>query len=185
MNLIYYAAKKQNNYVCPYSLMARNCEKHFVGLNRVFLNEQWKRDEERKRPSLNRLTTAEEVRKWIPSIKKDIDYYLRQLSGARKHDYPETKLKEFEEKIEQLEKDHKRFVNKVYQLDPDQKSKGIPWEAKAYVSKRKLQKETTSAAGSSNSSFPKKKKKGIVLNILNVEKNLEESKESAGGNESQ
>lgn len=164
--------------------MARNCEKHFVGLNRVFLDEQWKRDEERKRPSLNRLTTAEEVRKWIPSIKKDIDYYLRQLSGARKHDYTETKLKEFEEKVEQLERDHKRFVNKVYQLDPAQKSKGVPWEAKAYVSKRKLEKETSSATdsssvtSSSSSSSCKKKRKPIVLNILAAEKTAKETEEN-------
>lgn len=154
--------------------MARNCEKHFVGLNRVFLNEQWKRDEERKRPPLSKLTTAEEVRKWIPSIKKDIDYYLRQLSGARKHDYTETKLKEFEDKVEQLERDHKRFVGKVYQLDPTQKIKGIPWEAKVYVSKRKLEKGTGGSSSpsklDSSSSAGKKKKKGIVLHILNAEK---------------
>ena len=165
--------------------MARNCEKHFVGLNRVFLGEQWKRDEERKRPSLNKLTTAEEVRKWIPSIKKDIDYYLRQLSGARKHDYSEAKLKEFEEKVEQLERDHKRFVNKVYQLDPAQKSKGVPWEAKAYVSKRKLEKETSSVADPSSvtsSSSSKKKKKPIILNILTAEKTVKETEENSEDN---
>lgn len=165
--------------------MIRNCEKCFVGLNRVFLGEQWKRDEERKRPSLNKLTTAEEVRKWIPSIKKDIDYYLRQLSGARKHDYSEAKLKEFEEKVEQLERDHKRFVNKVYQLDPAQKSKGVPWEAKAYVSKRKLEKETSSVADPSSvtsSSSSKKKKKPIILNILTAEKTVKETEENSEDN---
>lgn len=154
--------------------MARNCEKHFVGLNRVFLNEQWKREEERTRPLLHTLTTAAEVRKWIPSIKKDMDYCLRQLSGARKHDYQEKKLVEFEQRVVQLEREHKRFVDKVFQLDPTQQ--GVPWEAKAYCSKRKL--NNLSAAGSSNSSIDesgtddvkkKRKRKPIVLNILKNE----------------
>lgn len=152
--------------------MARNCEKHFVGLNRVFLEEQWKRDDELKRPPLHKLTTAAEVRKWIPSIKKEIDYYLRQLSGARKHDYPDLKLKEFEEKVNHLENQHKRFVNKVFQLDPNQK--GIPWEAKAYSSKRKSNEieipKDQEASSSSTVEHTHKKKRKIVLNILKNEK---------------
>jgi len=156
--------------------MARNCEKHFVGLNRVFLEEQWKRDEERKRPPLYQLKTADEVRKWMPSIQKDIEYYLRQLGGARKHDYTETKLKEFEEKVEQLEREHKRFVNKVFELDPSQRAKGVPWQPKGYSSKRKL-KDASSACSSSQlqcqnmvaSPSTKKKRKPIVLNVLKNE----------------
>ena len=158
--------------------MARNCEKHFVGLNRVFLEEQWKREKELERPPLHKLKTAADVRKWIPSIKKDIEYYLRQLSGARKHDYPETKLKEFEEKVEALEKEHKKFVNKVFQLDPNQK--GIPWEAKAYISKRKTSESSTSSS-SITTDAPTKKKKKIVLNVLkNEEQNLPKDRNKDG-----
>ena len=159
--------------------MARNCEKHFVGLNRVFLEEQWKRDEERKRPPLHHLKTAAEVRKWMPTIQKDIEYYLRQLGGARKHDYTETKLKEFEEKVAALEREHKRFVSKVFELDPSQRAKGVPWAPKGYSSKRKL-RETSSVSSSSPSPSPsqhqnetapstKKKRKPIVLNVLKNE----------------
>ena len=159
--------------------MARNCEKHFVGLNRVFLEEQWKREEELKRPPLYKLQTAEEVRKWIPSISKEIDYCLRQLSGARGHDYQESKKKEFEQRVQDLEKERKRFIQKVYQLDPTQKDKGVPWQPKSYVSKRKLESvkddgstsSTTTSEESQNETVPtRKKKKPIVLNILNKEK---------------
>lgn len=40
------------------------------------------------------LQTAAEVRKWIPSIKRDIFYCLRHLSGIR--NYRETKMAEFQ-----------------------------------------------------------------------------------------
>ncbi|XP_057292477.1 uncharacterized protein LOC130621175 [Hydractinia symbiolongicarpus] len=143
--------------------MARNCEKHFVGLNRVFLEEQWKREEDLKRPPLYTLKTADDVRKWIPSIKRDLDYYLRQLSGARKHDYTPAKFDEFEKKVEDLHREHKRFVKKVFELDPSQQ--GVPWEPKGYTSKRKQnQHEETDVQ------IPNTKKKKIVLNILKKEK---------------
>lgn len=161
--------------------MARNCEKHFVGLNRVHLEKQWKREEELTRPPLHTLTTAAEVRKWIPSIKKEMDYCLRQLGGARKHDYQEKKLQEFEERVKHLEREHKRFVAKVFELDPTQQ--GIPWEAKSYVSKRKIEKTSTSetntgsiSCGDSGTNIPptkKLKRKPIVLNILKKEKEKE------------
>ena len=35
-------------------------------------------------------------------------WYLQQLSGARKHRYPDTKMKEFEKKVEELENEYKR-----------------------------------------------------------------------------
>ena len=147
--------------------MSRNSEKHFVGLNRVFLNEQWKRERELKRPPLHKLTTADDVRKWIPSITLDINYYLNQLSGARKHDYPASKFEEFEKKVENLEKEYKYFVKKVFELDPDQK--GIPWEPKGYVSKRKqCDDRSDEKPGCSGS----KKKKPIVLNVLHT-KNID------------
>lgn len=146
--------------------MARNSEKHFVGLNRVFLNEQWDREKEKKRPHLDTLTTAADVRKWIPSIKDELDYCLRQLGGARKHEYPPAKLAEFEERVKRLEKQHKLFVKKVRELDSSQV--GIPWEPRGYVSKRKQEKESEDK---NEGEGPKRKqKKKIVLNILKKEK---------------
>lgn len=154
--------------------MARNCEKHNVGLNRVFLEQQWNREKELKRPPLHTLNTAADVRKWIPSIKKDIEYFLRQLSGARGHDYQRSKYEEFENCVKELEKEYKQFVKKVFELDPNQP--GIPWQPKGYISKRKL-KETSPADNektkgepmepqcSSQSSISPKKRR-IVLNVL-------------------
>eukprot|EP00112_Aurelia_sp_Birch-Aquarium-sp1_P006977 Seg1762.3 transcript_id=Seg1762.3/GoldUCD/mRNA.D3Y31 product="Dedicator of cytokinesis protein 7" protein_id=Seg1762.3/GoldUCD/D3Y31 len=132
--------------------MARNCEKHFVGLNRVFLEEQWKKDKEKKRPHLNALNTVAAVKEWIPSIKKEMNYCLQQLSGVRKHDYADSKIKEFEERVQYLEREHKRFVRKVFQLDPT--TKGVPWEARPYTRKRK--QETTIDGKIEERTFKKK-----------------------------
>lgn len=44
-------------------------------------------------------------------------------------------MKEFERKVEELEKEYKRFVKKVYELDPS--TTGIPWQPRGYTSKRK------------------------------------------------
>ncbi|RMX41189.1 hypothetical protein pdam_00022386 [Pocillopora damicornis] len=63
-----------------------------------------------KKRSLN---SASEVKKWIPGIKKELDYYLDQLSGARKHRYPDTKMKEFEKKVEELENEYKSSQTEV------------------------------------------------------------------------
>lgn len=117
--------------------MARNCEKKLIGLNRLWLEKQQKDELEKnpKRPNLRSLNTASEVKKWIPGIKREIDYCLDQISGARQHRYPDTKIKEFETKVEELEKEYKRFVNKVYKLDPS--TTGVPWQPRGYISKRK------------------------------------------------
>jgi len=91
-----------------------------------------------RRPHLRSLKSAAEVKQWIPGIKREIDYCLDQISGARQHRYPDTKIKEFERKVEELEKEYKRFVNKVYELDPSTKVTGVPWQPRGYVSKRKM-----------------------------------------------
>ncbi|XP_032234717.1 uncharacterized protein LOC5509813 isoform X5 [Nematostella vectensis] len=141
--------------------MARNCEKKLVGLNRMLLEKHQKEEQEKrpKRPSLNTLHSASDVKKWIPGIKQEIGYCLQQLSGARQHKYPDYKIKEFEECVEELEKEYKRFVSKVYQLDPN--TTGIPWQARGYVSKRKLAGSATCGP-----SIPKK----ICTAILDQEK---------------
>ncbi|XP_020631412.1 uncharacterized protein LOC110068375 isoform X2 [Orbicella faveolata] len=116
--------------------MARNCEKKLIGLNRLWLAKQQKEELEKspKRPHLRSLNSATEVKRWIPGIKREMDYYL-DLSGARQHRYPDTKIKEFENKVEELENEYKRFVRKVYELDPS--TTGVPWQPRGYVSKRK------------------------------------------------
>ena len=127
--------------------MSRNSEKHFAGLNRVYLTKQWDQQREGKRPHIDTLTTAVELRKWIPNIKDELDHTLNQLCGVRKHAYTPDKIKEFEQRVKFLQSEHKRFVNKVLKLDPQQV--GIPWEAKGYVSKRQLEGGGNTSGGNS------------------------------------
>ena len=47
------------------------------------------------------LKTADEVSKWIPSIKKEMNYYAQQTSGVR--NYPDHKIVQFNKKIEELQ----------------------------------------------------------------------------------
>ena len=163
--------------------MARNCEKHLVRLNQVYIKQQQERDEERKRPRLQTLNTASEVKDWIPSIKRDMDYYLRQLSGARRHQYPPNKIEEFNLRVKQLEGEYKAFVQKSFKLDPNQK--GVPWKAKGYVSKRKASDGCgssgvvkTNCVGDSNDSWnsgKSKRPRTIKLRILEKEQETKEN----------
>jgi hypothetical protein len=82
----------------------------------------------------SRLHTAAEIRQWIPSIKKEIDFCLRHLSGIR--NYPDYKIKEFQERLAALETEYKRFVAKCKALDPTMP--GVPGDPHPYISKRKL-----------------------------------------------
>ncbi|CAB4003707.1 Hypothetical predicted protein [Paramuricea clavata] len=116
------------------------------------------------------LHSAQEVKKWIPSIKKELDYCLEQLSGARQHQYPERKVKEFEEKVQLLEKEYKRFVQKVFELDPQ--TSGIPWQPRGYVSKRKAAEMSTDK-GNVQSKVEQITKKKICTPLMDKERKQE------------
>jgi len=117
--------------------MARNSEKNLTVLNRLYLQREAEKNKKEKRPPLSRLDTAEEIRKWIPSIKQEINFCLRHLSGIR--NYPEYKIREFKERLGSLEKEYKRFVSKCSALDPDTTIFSTPGDPHAYISKRKIQ----------------------------------------------
>ena len=121
--------------------MARNAEKNLCGLNRYVLakREEGKSAKKTARPSVKSLTSAEEAKKWIPNIKKEIDYCLRQIECATRRNYSDQMVKEFEERVERLEKEHWRFVHKVQELDPS--TVGVPWQGRKYTTKR-LQPQT-------------------------------------------
>lgn len=121
--------------------MARNAEKNLCGLNRYVLakREEGKSAEKTARPSVKSLTSAEEAKKWIPNIKKEIDYCLRQIECATRRNYSDQMVKEFEERVERLEKEHWLFVHKVQELDPA--TVGVPWQGRGYTTKR-LQPQT-------------------------------------------
>ncbi|XP_063440987.1 uncharacterized protein LOC134721728 isoform X2 [Mytilus trossulus] len=84
---------------------------------------------------MDEINTAEDIRYWIPSIKDDIDFCLKQSQVPC---YPEAKIKEFNLKIDHLQRQYKAFVWKLRKLDPGVKQ--IPWIERGYTTgqKRKL-----------------------------------------------
>ena len=59
--------------------MARNEEKQISELNRFVIAKENDQFRQRKRPALDRLDSAEAIRRWIPDIKRDIDYFIQQI----------------------------------------------------------------------------------------------------------
>ncbi|XP_067453559.1 uncharacterized protein si:dkey-86e18.1 isoform X1 [Thunnus thynnus] len=115
--------------------MARNEEKQQGRLNRLWLQKEREegrlKDVNERRPKLSTLNSASSVKKWIPSIKNEIEYYLQQSQLSH---YPERKIAEFQLHIEALEKEYKSFIAKLRVLDPSCKHK--PWTPRAYCKRR-------------------------------------------------
>ncbi|XP_054645702.1 uncharacterized protein si:dkey-86e18.1 isoform X2 [Dunckerocampus dactyliophorus] len=86
------------------------------------------------------LNSASSVKKWIPSIMKEMEYYLQQSQLTH---YPERKIAEFQLNIEALEKEYKRFITKLRVLDPTCKHK--PWTPRAYCKRRAAKEESTTS----------------------------------------
>ncbi|XP_072555529.1 uncharacterized protein [Paramormyrops kingsleyae] len=114
-------------------IMARNEEKQFGKLNRLWLQKE--KEEGRikvpDRPKLSSLNTAASVKKWIPSIKNEMEYYLQQSQLSH---YPERKIAEFHKRIQDLEREYKLHVRKLRTLDPTYRHH--PWTPRAYTKKR-------------------------------------------------
>ncbi|TTF11758.1 Ankyrin-2 [Bagarius yarrelli] len=87
------------------------------------------------------LNSVAAVKKWIPSIKNEIEYYLQQSQLSH---YPERKITEFQQQIEQLEKEYKAYINKLHYLDPSCKHR--PWSPRAYTKRRSDSKSHQCAA---------------------------------------
>ncbi|KAM9324645.1 uncharacterized protein PAF06_000718 [Gastrophryne carolinensis] len=115
--------------------MARNEEKQLGRLNRLWLQRE--REEGRvkeicsNRPRLSALHTTTDVKKWIPSIKREIEYYLEQSQLSH---YSDRKIEEFQEKIESLKKEYQSHLWKLRRLDPSYKEH--PWKPRGYTRKR-------------------------------------------------
>ncbi|KAK3796950.1 hypothetical protein RRG08_032252 [Elysia crispata] len=113
--------------------MARNEEKQLARLNRFYLQQQ-KEEELRKRPPRPRLevlSTLDDVKKWIPSILKDIEFYVKQMEVSC---YPKKTIEQFEQRINHLRGEYKAFVRKAHELEPDLSA--TPWSDRPYSSKR-------------------------------------------------
>ncbi|KAL5017574.1 hypothetical protein ScPMuIL_007163 [Solemya velum] len=113
--------------------MARNEEKQLGRLNRMLLKKQ--HDEEREknppRPKLSTLQTANDVKKWLPTIKRDIDFCLKQSQVTC---YPERKIEEYSQKIDYLQREYRAFIRKLRALDP--KSEVLPWTERGYSARK-------------------------------------------------
>ncbi|XP_006635080.1 uncharacterized protein [Lepisosteus oculatus] len=118
--------------------MARNEEKQLGKLNRLWLQRQ--RDEGRlkdigeSRPRLSSLNSPAAVKKWIPSITNEIEYYLQQSQLSH---YPERKIAEFQQQIEGLRKEYKSYLHKLRVLDPSCKHQ--PWNPRGYTKRKRPQ----------------------------------------------
>ncbi|KAF5900561.1 ankyrin-3-like, partial [Clarias magur] len=108
---------------------ARNGHVHVAAA--LLTSEGRIKDVHESRPKLATLNSVAAVKKWIPSIKKEIEYYLQQSQLSH---YPERKIAEFQQRIEQLEKEYKAYLNKLHLLDPSCKHQ--PWTPRAYTKKR-------------------------------------------------
>nr|XP_033771167.1 uncharacterized protein LOC117346050 isoform X2 [Geotrypetes seraphini] len=115
--------------------MARNEEKQYGRLNRLWLKKQREdghlKDVHQKRPKLSALNSAADVKKWIPSIKNEIEYYLEQSQLCH---YSDRKIQEFQEHIEKLRKEYQSYLWRLRSLDPS--CKEHPWKPRGYTRKR-------------------------------------------------
>jgi hypothetical protein len=93
----------------------------------------------------SRLASAEDVKGWIPSIEKEISYLLKQIEGTGSRKHNDAKIKEFQERIDYLQREHKRFVAKVRSLDPSYRDV-VPWQPRGYKRKRQSDGQSTEPA---------------------------------------
>ncbi|KAA0708824.1 hypothetical protein E1301_Tti018460 [Triplophysa tibetana] len=126
--------------------MARNEEKQLGKLNRLWLQKEKEegriKDVQVPRPKLATLNSVEAVKKWIPRIKKEIEYYLQICielfipisQQSQLSHYPERKIDEFHQHIEGLQREYKRYLNKLRFLDPTCKT--TPWKPRLYTRRR-------------------------------------------------
>ncbi|XP_041134180.1 uncharacterized protein si:dkey-86e18.1 isoform X1 [Polyodon spathula] len=115
--------------------MARNHEKQLGRLNRVWLQREREegrlKDVHQNRPKLSSLNSAADVKRWIPSIKNEIEYYLQQSQLPH---YPERKIAEFQQHIEDLRREYQGHIRKLRTLEPSNKEH--PWKLRGYTRKR-------------------------------------------------
>ncbi|OWF40837.1 uncharacterized protein LOC110463295 [Mizuhopecten yessoensis] len=119
--------------------MARNEEKQLGRLNRLLLKQN-KEEQEKKnprRPRLDDLHSSEAIKKWIPSIKRDIDFFLKQSQVPC---YPDSKIQECNSKIDFLRRQYWAFVRKLRQLDPS--TRDTPWTERHYAAKKRQHSPT-------------------------------------------
>ncbi|XP_046400298.1 uncharacterized protein LOC124166694 [Ischnura elegans] len=94
--------------------MARNYEKNFGQLNRWWLSQNTPVGKQQRRPRLADLNTVEEIRKWLPSVKEEINFCLMQSQVPC---YTDRKVTEYHKQVLKLEVEYKRMLKKAKCLD--------------------------------------------------------------------
>jgi len=109
-------------------------------VNNSELGRLWKEKQEEtvkqsssatRRPPLSSLTTGGEVRRWIPRIRAEITWCLRQVGSRR---YSDAKIEEFKQRLDQSRRAYKAFIKRALELDPYTNFQ--PGRKHGYVSKR-------------------------------------------------
>lgn len=109
--------------------MARNEEKQWGKLNRLYLEKQKEEYAKAhpKRPRLEHLNTVPEIKAWLPDIKREIDVCLKQ---AQVPCYSDQKVEEYLDRVEKLKGCYKAFCGKLRRLDTS--FDDIPWTERGY-----------------------------------------------------
>ncbi|KAG8197936.1 hypothetical protein JTE90_020313 [Oedothorax gibbosus] len=159
----YYQGKARSFDCFKEGLMARNSEKQYGRLNRLLLSKDKEEYEKKhpKRPNLHTLNTVEEIQKWLPGIKDDMNFYLMK---SRVICYSDEHIEECKQKVVQLEKEYKAFVRKISQLTPGT-LEAVPWTNRAYKRKH---------LDSGDQPSEKKEFKPILTPILDQEPKIQE-----------
>eukprot|EP00123_Amoebidium_parasiticum_P004095 comp15382_c1_seq1/m.12303 comp15382_c1_seq1/g.12303 ORF comp15382_c1_seq1/g.12303 comp15382_c1_seq1/m.12303 type:complete len:122 (-) comp15382_c1_seq1:191-556(-) len=118
--------------------MARNCEKNLTRLNRWWLQQQEEKTKKKELLAVSEIKTANEGREALKLINAELEHLLAQLGSTR--NYPAQKLREFEERVDYLKRERKRYIERIFELDPAARLAGTPGDPHAYISKRQAER---------------------------------------------
>ncbi|XP_067678877.1 uncharacterized protein [Haliotis asinina] len=114
--------------------MARNEEKQLARLNRFYLQKD-KEEYLKKnppRPKLDTLSTAADIQKWLPSIKKEIEFCVKQSMVTC---YPEGTVKEFLSRVDKLKGEYRAFLRRLHEVNPNLQA--TPWTDRPYAGQKR------------------------------------------------
>ncbi|XP_046335937.2 uncharacterized protein LOC124117954 isoform X1 [Haliotis rufescens] len=114
--------------------MARNEEKQLARLNRFYLQKD-KEEYLKKnppRPKLGTLNTAADIQKWLPSIKKEIEFCVKQSMVTC---YPEGTVQEFLSRVDKLKGEYRAFIRRLREVNPNLQA--TPWTDRPYAGQKR------------------------------------------------
>ncbi|XP_063229489.1 uncharacterized protein LOC134534816 isoform X2 [Bacillus rossius redtenbacheri] len=145
--------------------MARNHEKNYGQLNRWWLHNVRKEVEKERRPRLEHLKTAAEIRKWLPLIKEEMESCL---THSQVPCYTDGKVGEYRRRLLHLEREYKSFARKLRKLGPAAAPPASP--VQPYQRRHSRASPLTSDAATGVDGVPKKYDE-IRIPVLDLEGN--------------